>query len=78
MLALGWSCMGMLGLTLLSHTVDSTTLNKWLRRVCKQGFLVIRALCSLDFLGGTLVRALESVIGKKALMAVRQAANIKQ
>jgi hypothetical protein len=62
MWALGWSCMGMLGLTLLSRTVAFMTLNKWLRRVCKQGFLETQALCNREFLGGTLVRANELVI----------------
>ena len=62
MLALGWSCMGMLGLTLLSRTVVPTMLNKWLRGVCKQDFLEIQALWNRAFLGGTLVRANELVI----------------
>lgn len=62
MWALGWSCMGMLGLTLLSRTVVPTMLNKWLRGVCKQDFLEIQALCNREFLEGTLVRANEFFI----------------
>jgi len=41
------------------------TLNKWLRRVCKQDFLLIRAQYSQEFLGGILVLVLEAVVYEK-------------
>jgi len=53
--------MGTRGPTLLSRIVVSTTLSKWLLRVCELDFLEIQALWNRDFLGGTLVRALKSV-----------------
>jgi hypothetical protein len=62
MSALGWCCTGMHGRMLLSRTAASMTLNKWLRRVCKQGFLGMQALCSQEFLGGDLGRAHEFAI----------------
>ena len=57
--------MGMHGRMLLSRTVASMTLNKWLHRECKLGFLVIRAQYSQEFLGGTLVLVLEAVVYEK-------------
>jgi hypothetical protein len=57
--------MGMHGRMLLNRTVVSMTLNKWLRRVCKQDFLLIRAQYSQEFLGGILVLVLEAVVYEK-------------
>jgi hypothetical protein len=54
--------MGMHGRMLLSRTVVSMTQNKWLRRVCKRGFLGIQAQYSQEFLGGYLGRAHEFAI----------------
>jgi hypothetical protein len=67
----------MLGHTLLSRTVACMTLNKWLRRVCKRGFLEIRTLCSREFLGGDLVRAHESVAHYLTQMDSKQKAQSK-
>lgn len=57
--------MGMRGLMLLSRIMASMTLNKWSRRVCKQVYLVIRMQYSREFLGGTLVLALELIFFEK-------------
>ena len=60
--------MGMHGRMLLNRTVASMTLNKWLRRVCKQDFLGMQAQYSQEFSGGTLVLALEAVVYEKRLL----------
>ena len=69
--------MGMHGRMLLNRTVVSMTLNKWLRRVCKQGFLGMQAQYSQEFSGGTLVLALEAVVYEKTPVAMEQPVNSK-